>query len=628
MHHSSLPSLWVGILVSCIGMTSAVETYAQGVILQESFEAGFPAGWTVQRADTTSDGYRWGNAGTLSSPGWTIDIGTNFLATNDDACDCNKSADRLRLPPIALDTVLSARLRARCYFNQGTFGGATETASVQASLDGISWTTIANLEGDADWQEVLVDLRDYIGFPVVHLSFLYDDGGGWAFGLAVDDVRVFEPFAKDLRLMGLAPDWPYFQAGPTTLKATIRNLGADTLASCVLSYRVDGGGPVSANYTGLALPPLDTLTLTHPTAWNPGPDSVLRVVEVSVSDPDGFPDGMPSDNERTWATRALNDDWVMERTVLSEHFTSTNSGSAAALNPGYHALVDSMAGSVVSVSYHVWWPFTTDPFYNAYPDAAEARVPAYGVSVLPEIRLDGSPGPSLAELNAEDLMARQRRPALFDLQASLEPDSGRYRIRVRAESLAPGWYGDAVLHVILKERVVDGPNTDPFASPESSFRNVVRRMLPDADGSILENPGVGTVYEREWTWNPPTEWSDLSDVAVVAFVQESTGGEVLQAVEYRSPPLGLASSNMEELRLALRPNPVSAFLTVRLPDHWSGQSSEWRIMDATGAFRAAGTWNKWNANETLSTGHLPKGYYRLLIRTERGDSASAAFLKL
>jgi hypothetical protein len=627
MHHKSFLVFLARNLCLGFGLGLVVNASAQGIILQESFETGFPAAWTVQRADTTSDGFRWGNSGTLSSPGWTIDVGTNFLATNDDACDCNKSADRLRLPPVALDTVFSARLRARCYFNRATFGGATESASIQASVDGVSWTTIVVLEGDADWQEVLVDLQDYVGLPEVYLSFLYNDGGGWAFGLAVDDVRVFEPAAKDIRLMRIAPDWAYFEAAPTPLKATIRNLGADTLNSCVFAYRVDGGGPVSATLSGFSLSPLDTMTITHPDPWNPSADTARRIVEVTVSDPDGFPDGSPLDNTLAWGTRALDAAWVTERTVLLEHFTSTNSGSAAALNPGYHALVESVAGAAVSVSYHVWWPYTTDPFYTAYPDAAEARVPLYGVSVLPDIRMDGSRGPSVLALSEQAVMARQGRPALFDLQASLEPDSGRYRIHVRAESLVPYWYDEVILHVIILDRLVDGPNTDPFASPESSFRNVVRRMLPNADGTILENPEAGTVYEREWNWNPSPFWSDLSDVAVVAFIQEPTSREVLQSVEYRSPPLGLEALDSERRAMALWPNPVYTEVHVKLPERWTGQWLHWCILDATGVAKDRGIWTDWSSGRTLPVGHLPAGWHRLMVHNKHGESVSTPFLK-
>lgn len=604
------------------------ELFAQDVLLQESFESGFPSGWSVQRADSTSDGYQWGNSGTLSSTGWTIDVGSNFLATNDDACNCNKSADRLRLPPLVLDTVAAARLAAKCYFNKGTFGGFTEAAQVQASLDGTTWSTLLFLEGDADWQDVLINLQDYVGQPLVYLSFLYNDGGGWSFGLAVDDVLVFEPPAKDIRLTRIAPDWVYFASVPVTMKATIQNMGRDTLNSCEIAYRVDGGPSVPALISGLSLEPLDTLTITHPVPWSPAADTSLRVVEVSVLNPDGSPDATPADNTRTWRTRALDAAWTTDRTVLLEHFTSTNSGSAAAVNPGYHALVDALEDVATNVSYHVWWPFTTDPFYNAYPDAAESRAPFYGISLVPQIRMDGKAGPSLIALDADDIMARKQRPALFDLSTSLEPDSGRYRILVRAEALVPYWYDAVTLHVVLIERFVAGPNTDPFASPESSFTDVVRLMLPDADGTLLLNPTAGSIYENEWLWNPNADWADLSDISIVAFVQEPTTGEVLQALEYRSAALGLDSEMQEAGSISIHPNPVASTLFVDMPSAFQGAAVHWMVYDDLGVCHVNGQWSPLSTNrQEVDVSDLQAGIYWLVLRSGQGETVSRALIK-
>ena len=66
---------------------------AQTVLYNQDFEGGsFPSTWT-QTTAATDGGWLWGSA--LSSASWAIPAHGNYVATNDDGCNCVKNNDFL-----------------------------------------------------------------------------------------------------------------------------------------------------------------------------------------------------------------------------------------------------------------------------------------------------------------------------------------------------------------------------------------------------------------------------------------------------------------------------------------------------------------------------------------------------
>lgn len=81
------------LLLSLFAVCTATVAMAQGqsVIYSTDFNSGIPTGWT-QSTQATDGGFLSGSASTLSSSYFTItDPGSNFVATNDDGCNCNKA---------------------------------------------------------------------------------------------------------------------------------------------------------------------------------------------------------------------------------------------------------------------------------------------------------------------------------------------------------------------------------------------------------------------------------------------------------------------------------------------------------------------------------------------------------
>ena len=68
--------------------------------LSEDFNGNsLPNGWSIQ-TQASDNGWIIGNSMQLASENWQIPFSSSILATNDDKCNCNKSADRLIFPTL------------------------------------------------------------------------------------------------------------------------------------------------------------------------------------------------------------------------------------------------------------------------------------------------------------------------------------------------------------------------------------------------------------------------------------------------------------------------------------------------------------------------------------------------
>jgi hypothetical protein len=221
------------------------------VFFTEDFEGapganGLPAGWTETGLST--DGiWNTGNAAAASSPYIIVPAaiqGTNFAFTNDDACNCDKSADRIILPAQDLSNIVGARVIFDAYL-PGSYGG---TGTVEVSTDnGVTWTIVNTLASSTVWQDdLMVNISAYTGAgnTNVLVSFLYNDGNAWADAMAIDDVKLDE-------LTSLSPDMaltsasgseytivPFSQITTVNFSADVTNTGSANATDASLTVNV------------------------------------------------------------------------------------------------------------------------------------------------------------------------------------------------------------------------------------------------------------------------------------------------------------------------------------------------------------------------------------------------------
>ena len=202
-----------------------------------------PTGWTETGLST--DGiWSTGDAATATS-GYLFYpdpiTGTNFAYTNDDSCDCNKSADRMILPVQDFTGLSAVGMELDVYL----YGGEGETLVSQVSTDGgATWASVATFTADeAAWMaDVTVDLSAYGDMANVMISFLYNDAGEWAYGAGIDNLELMEvELLDDLSLVSHTGEYtviPLSQAESLDLSVSVYNNTSIDLTDIIVEAHV------------------------------------------------------------------------------------------------------------------------------------------------------------------------------------------------------------------------------------------------------------------------------------------------------------------------------------------------------------------------------------------------------
>ena len=263
--------------------------YSQNILLNEDFEgSSLPIGWSIS-TNASDGGWNLGTNQNIESQWWSVAPHGNIIGTNDDDCDCDKSMDYLIMPPMDFSSSVAVALQFENYYDGGSFGGDTETATLEYSFDnGSTWTVFSEIIGtdDGDWDAQSFDLSILTGNSNVLIAFHYNDNGGWMFGWAIDDVVLFEPQGLDAALTNLSVNGN--QDAPTTIPitGTVSNVGAEVITSFDITWSLGGGVAYTQNFSGLNLSSLATYDFTHQDTWTIS-QSGLYNLDVTVSNVNG-----------------------------------------------------------------------------------------------------------------------------------------------------------------------------------------------------------------------------------------------------------------------------------------------------------------------------------------------------
>ncbi|MFZ5434216.1 MAG: Omp28-related outer membrane protein [Calditrichota bacterium] len=219
------------------------------------------------------------------------------------------------------------------------------------------------------------------------------------------------------------------------------------------------------------------------------------------------------------------------QTVLVEHFTNTGCDPCAYYNPGIHSVLNAMTrDTVVKISIHTWWPSSSDPFYVWNTSEAAARTNYYGVGGVPDIFVDHTlqPSPDSPTTLRSNIRTRFSAPSPCTIAISAVPVSTtqiHFVATVTADQDMTG--ANYRLYVMLITDLVTYA-TPPGSNGETTFPDPFRDAYPNANSGQSFAIGSGQSYTLDNYLNCSTSWS-YNDLSVVAFVQNSTTREILQA---------------------------------------------------------------------------------------------------
>lgn len=217
-----------------------------------------------------------------------------------------------------------------------------------------------------------------------------------------------------------------------------------------------------------------------------------------------------------------------QRLVLLEHFTGASCPPCATFNPAVNTLLDANPDKIIGLKYQLAPP-GFDPMYNHNPQHAGARAGYYQVTGIPNSVIDGNfyndhpNGWGIADVNA-----RYAVPSPFEIEISYEITPSEIIAEVTVTASQDFNDNNLRLHTVIIEEDITF-SEPPGSNGEDVFKNVMKRMLPDQNGTTLPTEwteGQSESYTLSWEHENVYNYTEL---AVIAFVQNNTTREIHQS---------------------------------------------------------------------------------------------------
>jgi hypothetical protein len=326
------------------------------------------------------------------------------------------------------------------------------------------------------------------------------------------------------------------------------------------------------------------------------------------------------------------------RSVLIENFTNTGIPSSnpvlrdSVINANtkfreFNMNGDELGVDVVKIDYHVSFP-GEDPFNLDNPIDPGARALYYGISTLPNTRLDGKtysePSSYFTEWGDKEFSKRVLDLANADIQVSSSVVEGQMNIAV---SFTPtlDLPGTTVLHVAVVEREINADqNGDRLGgriqTGESEFKYVLKKMLPNAAGTKYTGLQKGVPITRNGLIyaNVPLFMPE-NDLSIVVFLQDEMTKTIYQSVILHTNQDPAVVVGIEDLNAAFKvfPNPADQEITLELP-FMPTDLTPVTVFDQMGKAVSETSVEKGEVRKTIDTSTLAAGMYIIQVDSSNG----------
>ncbi len=212
---------------------------------------------------------------------------------------------------------------------------------------------------------------------------------------------------------------------------------------------------------------------------------------------------------------------------LIEHFTNASCGPCAASNPTFHSYVKNNLDVLIPIAFHPNFP-GYDPFNAENPTMHNGRTQYYNVTGVPHYvflgTVRGHPA-SVANIGSSvNALRSQMSPITINVTETRTGSSATVEVEVHSSQELTN---KKLRIAVVEQNVVF--TTPPGSNGEKEFPWVVRRMLPDHNGTTIS---IAANETKKFTQNYTLQSSwDKSKVYIVAFIQDDGTKEVYQAAQ-------------------------------------------------------------------------------------------------
>ncbi|MBL0315437.1 MAG: Omp28-related outer membrane protein [Flavobacteriales bacterium] len=628
--------LFVFALLTCSALSAQV-------YMSENFDGAgttLPSGWSVTTADATSDGWLRDVAANLASTSWGYpDNGTKIMSTNDDGCNCNKSADRLIFPSVDLSVATAPFLLFDQYYFAQTYQSITETAFIEVSTNGgTSWTQLSEVTANTTngWQSVAFSLAAYAGQTNVTISVLYDDNGGWLYGFGIDNASVQEqPDGLNLAVSGFTAA-PLIEAIPSLVNASqvvvgreiyfvvdVTNSSGDVINSFDITV-TNGSQTVSQSFSAMGMNWLasESIVLDTPIAANSGNNNY----SVTVSNINGGNDDNSADNSSS-STNIAGVTLHPDKAVVIEEATGTWCGWCPRGTVMMDYMSEAYPNNFIGIAVH-----NADPMVvSAYDTWIGGQINGY-----PSILADRD-GVVYDPLDMEDQVVEKAQAAPSVTCGVTHSLSGSTLTVDVSATYNENLSGDYRFNVILVEDHITGsggqwPQTNYYSGggngPMGAFDeagasvsgiyydHVGRALLGGTTGMASSLPASGTAgstYTYQFTTTVDATWN-LGWMKPVVLVINATTGEIVNA-KFSELTIQVNEVPTLDNSLIVYPNPSNGIINIQ-SNMANVRQADVRVFSATGELVLNTQINDIRQQNILDVTEFGSGIYTIMIESE------------
>lgn len=614
---------------------------AAQTVLSEDFEGGaFPAGWTQETA-ASDGGWIVGSAASLSSSAFPIEDHTTIIGTNDDGCDCDKSNDFIYSPSMDISSLDNPYLKFAVYYFDLSYSGDYESLTAEVSTDGgTSWTVVADLDGSSDsWRTEFIDLTAYAGATDLMVGFRYNDGGGWLYGAAIDDVEVFE---ADLTTVSVSVGSAYLgsniEAIPQifngytkyltgesmVVNGTINNLALAPITSFDLSY-TRGSDTYTQSFSGITIGAGETYTFIM--------DDVLAIndgsneVSVTLSNINGGGSGDdPADNTKTTSVTGVTA--KAGRLVVAEEATGSWCGWCVRGNVLMDYMYTKYADNFFGITVHNGDPMVVTEYDNGL-----------NASAFPNAKIDRQAWIDPLQFESSYIDRVSLDPEVIISQTAAFNESTRVATITSTLDFQEELNGDYRIAVVFTEDEVTGTGSSwnqanyysgggagPMGGYESLGSSVPASSIPymhvaraivggfnGEDGSVPEANAAGSSHTYTVEYEVPENYNWENMHVVTLLIKYSTK----KIINAGSSQLLSGTSDIASVAAVnLYPNPANDYSLIRV-NLSQTQEIQITVSDINGKIVADKNYGMQSGDNVypLNTSLFESGMYMVTIRT-------------
>ena len=332
-----------------------------------------------------------------------------------------------------------------------------------------------------------------------------------------DDFKLFVRKERDAGLLSIAvPD--YF-VGEAPVSGKVINDGLTPLTSFDVNWSLNDGPANTTSYSNLNIATNAIYDFSCDQTLNP--PAGMHNLKVWVSNVNGLGEDQNPENDMIIKSIGIPTQ-TLQRRPLFEQFTSSTCAPCAPFNNGTMIPFMNTNGESVSViKYQMSWPGNGDPYYTA---EGGVRRTYYGINAVPYLIGEGANvATSTAAVNAAFNTA-MANPAFVNITSTHQVNGNNFSVTANITPYLT--LTNATLHVAIIEKLTTG---NVASNGETSFKHVMMKMMPDANGTTL-NIESGATSTFTFTHDMSTTFTEeIDDLIAVIFIQDNSTKYIFQS---------------------------------------------------------------------------------------------------